>query len=171
MDKNQFDVLFSSVHREGWAQDPSELWQVVEQVQKIRPKTILEIGVQGGQSLSIWDAILEEGGHLYGMDLVETAKQSLYKNPLTFIIGRSESPEVIAHTKELITEVDFLFIDGEHVGENPRLDWENYSPLVRKGGIVGFHDIKIADVKKVFDAISQTKQSFLGQFGTGLVFI
>lgn len=35
---------------------------------------------------------------------------------------------------------DFAFIDGDHGYDGVRADWLNYSPLVRPGGIVAFHD-------------------------------
>jgi predicted O-methyltransferase YrrM len=37
--------------------------------------------------------------------------------------------------------LDFLFIDGDHTYGGVRSDFEMYAPLVRKGGIVVFHDI------------------------------
>jgi cephalosporin hydroxylase len=39
------------------------------------------------------------------------------------------------------TKLDFLFIDGDHRYEAIKSDYEMYSPLVRSGGIIGFHDI------------------------------
>ena len=36
--------------------------------------------------------------------------------------------------------IDLLFIDGDHTYEGVRADFEMYSPLVRAGGLVGFHD-------------------------------
>ena len=38
-------------------------------------------------------------------------------------------------------KVDFLFIDADHSYEGVKKDFEIYSPLVRKGGIIAFHDI------------------------------
>lgn len=40
---------------------------------------------------------------------------------------------------------DFLFIDGDHSYEGVRKDWEMYSPLVKKGGLICFHDTVISD--------------------------
>ena len=37
--------------------------------------------------------------------------------------------------------VDLLFLDGDHSAEGVRDDFERYSPLVRSGGYVAFHDI------------------------------
>ena len=35
---------------------------------------------------------------------------------------------------------DFVFIDGDHTYDGVRADWLAYSPLVRSGGLVAFHD-------------------------------
>jgi len=37
--------------------------------------------------------------------------------------------------------LDFLFIDGDHSYEGVKKDFEMYSPLVKKEGIIAFHDI------------------------------
>ena len=38
---------------------------------------------------------------------------------------------------------DWLFIDGCHVYEEAKQDWEDYGPLVNRGGLVLFHDIAL----------------------------
>jgi predicted O-methyltransferase YrrM len=38
-------------------------------------------------------------------------------------------------------KLDFLFIDGDHSLAGVKSDFEMYSPLVRPGGFVAFHDI------------------------------
>lgn len=43
--------------------------------------------------------------------------------------------------RRLEDKLDFLFIDGDHSYEGVRRDFELYSPLVREGGFVAFHDI------------------------------
>ena len=37
-------------------------------------------------------------------------------------------------------KIDFLFIDADHSYEAVSADWKNWSPYVRKGGIIAFHD-------------------------------
>ena len=37
--------------------------------------------------------------------------------------------------------IDLLFIDGDHQYASVLTDWLLYSPLVRPGGLVAFHDI------------------------------
>ena len=38
-------------------------------------------------------------------------------------------------------QLDFLFIDADHTYAGVQRDFQMYSPLVRSGGIVAFHDI------------------------------
>jgi predicted O-methyltransferase YrrM len=40
---------------------------------------------------------------------------------------------------------DFLFIDGDHSFEGVKKDFEDYSPFVKKSGLICFHDIVISD--------------------------
>ena len=37
--------------------------------------------------------------------------------------------------------LDLLFIDGDHTYDGVRRDYEMYSPLVKPGGVIVFHDI------------------------------
>jgi predicted O-methyltransferase YrrM len=39
--------------------------------------------------------------------------------------------------------VDLVFIDGDHAEESCRADWELFSPWVRPGGVVLFHDARM----------------------------
>jgi predicted O-methyltransferase YrrM len=38
-------------------------------------------------------------------------------------------------------KIDFLFIDGDHSYLGVKKDFELYAPLVKRGGIIAFHDI------------------------------
>jgi predicted O-methyltransferase YrrM len=40
-------------------------------------------------------------------------------------------------------KLDFFFIDGDHTYEGVKADFEMYSPLVRSGGLIAFHDINV----------------------------
>lgn len=54
----------------------------------------------------------------------------------------SQDPATLeAVTRELAGErFDFAFIDGDHTYDGVRADWLAWSPLVRSGGLVAFHD-------------------------------
>jgi predicted O-methyltransferase YrrM len=55
----------------------------------------------------------------------------------------SHQMDTLEQVKQLFggSEIDFLFIDGDHSYEGVKRDWEMYSTLVRKGGIIAFHDV------------------------------
>ena len=61
------------------------------------------------------------------------------QNKEHFIYGSSIDESVINKAKAF-GEFDAVFIDGNHSYEYVKKDWENYSQLVKKGGIVSFHD-------------------------------
>jgi len=55
----------------------------------------------------------------------------------------SHKEETLRKLKDILGGgmIDLLFIDGDHRYEGVRKDFEMYSPLVRKGGIIAFHDV------------------------------
>lgn len=55
----------------------------------------------------------------------------------------SKDPKTIKQLLEILgqTKIDLLFIDGDHTYEGVKADFQNYSPMVSKGGMVVFHDI------------------------------
>lgn len=61
------------------------------------------------------------------------------QNKEHFIYGSSIDQITIDKVKQF-GEFDAVFIDGNHSYEYVKLDWANYSPLVKSNGIVSFHD-------------------------------
>jgi predicted O-methyltransferase YrrM len=81
-------------------------------------------------------------------------------------------------------KVDLLFIDGDHTYEGVKKDFEMYSPLVRKGGIIAFHDIvfgpfeNVSGVPKFWDQIKYRYKHLgivnnwnQGGYGIGVIYI
>ena len=97
--------------------------------------------------------------------LVLLAKRILFKSFLlngkvTLINADSHKDETyIKVMREMRGALDLLFIDGDHSYEGVKQDFEMYSPLVRNGGLVVFHDIVKqtsevnCNVKKFWDEI------------------
>jgi predicted O-methyltransferase YrrM len=65
------------------------------------------------------------------------------KQKIVAIQGDSHSIDTLNKIKRILNgkKLDFLFIDGDHSYKGVKKDFEMYSPLVRKGGIIAFHDI------------------------------
>lgn len=114
---------------------------------------VLEIGCESGWSLWLWAQLATDDAALMGVDAewLSTAFTSLIaRHPwpardnqtLKLHKGDSHAPEAIQAAREWATSpVDFLFLDADHSCEGVLLDWENFSPLVAEGGLVGFHDV------------------------------
>lgn len=106
----------------------------------------LEVGVQYGRSLDF--VRRNSKAQVYGIDI----KDELFKpvKGATFIHKASNDA-----VKEWDKPIDVLFIDGAHWYEGVKDDWNNFSPFVKKGGWVVFHDCDETSpgVVQVFDEI------------------
>ncbi len=105
---------------------------------------------------------------------------------IDLIRGNSHSAEILADFRNALgnRQIDFLFIDGDHSYEGVKKDYELYSPFVRKGGIIAFHDIAVhppiagCEVHRFWQELQKTKESKeliedkdQGWAGIGVVFI
>jgi hypothetical protein len=116
-----------------------ELTQALTDVALIDPNVIVEIGCATGGTLYAWSKICRE---VYGITLDECFGP-VNDHGTHLFFGDSHADE----TRSWLTTqldgkpVDVLFIDGDHSPSGVRADWADYSPLVRPGGLVLFHDV------------------------------
>lgn len=118
-----------------------------------RPRVIVEVGSFRGGTLRAWarcampDAlIVTVDSHEYPTGNTRYLKElALGSQRVEQIIGDSTDPETIKRVWGFLDErgerADYLFIDGDHRLEVVSADHRNYAPMVRPGGLVGFHDI------------------------------
>jgi len=132
-------------------------WQIMEEIKnlllildKVKLKVVLEIGTARGGTLFLFSNIAHEEATLILVDLSQTIEKRILfryikkeKQKIYLIQGDSHKIETFRKIEEILKgrKVDFLFIDGDHSYEGVKKDFEMYSPLVRKGGIIAFHDI------------------------------
>ena len=111
--------------------------------------TYVEIGAYCGASASLMashtrrtDVISLDLGSPIPPEIPEknVAKFKRPANNYTYIQGSSYDKESIAKLKELVTEIDILFIDGDHSYHGVKADFEAYRDLVAAGGFVVFDD-------------------------------
>jgi predicted O-methyltransferase YrrM len=63
---------------------------------------------------------------------------------------RGWSTDVIGQVRTITDTLDFLFIDGDHNYDGVKKDWDLYSPFLKKGSVIAFHDTEWAEgVNKV----------------------
>jgi predicted O-methyltransferase YrrM len=126
-------------------------------VQEIAPKRILEIGTNYGGTLFLWCSLAPPGAQIISVDLpfgefgggYPWRKIPLYRKfprdgqELKLIRADSHREETKERVRNILggEKLDYLFIDGDHTYEGVKRDFEMYSPLVRSGGVIAFHDV------------------------------
>ena len=134
-----------------------ELLNLAKITYKLRPKNILEIGTAKGGTLFLFCRISLPNATVISIDLpggpfgggypiYRTLLYRAFVKPgqrIHLIRADSHDPRTLEKVKEVLKgeSLDVLFIDGDHTYEGVKRDFEMYSPLVRKGGIIAFHDI------------------------------
>lgn len=129
---------------------------------------IIEIGTANGGTLFLWSRIVEEDSMILTVDIrkykkwqydIFTSFTNIHNNSvIRFISGDTKDPSTYYEACKMFKNIsiDLLFIDGDHSQGGAKNDFEVFSKLVRKGGIVAFHDILPArgnGVPDFYDAI------------------
>ncbi len=145
-------------HPFGAMQVRSELLGLGELLAKLHPEQALEIGTAGGGTLlfltrlaspraKIVSMDLQDGGH-FGPSYAPRRKWfyehfARGQQRIKLLLGDSHSAEMLEAVKAEFPSgaLDYLFIDGDHRYEGVKKDFEMYGPMVRKGGLIAFHDI------------------------------
>jgi cephalosporin hydroxylase len=181
-------------------QAPNELLELAKIVQARRPKRMLEIGSAKGGTLFVWCQMADPEATVVSVDLpggdfgrgyaagrvplMRRFRQSGQK--LHLLQTDSHDSETLLRIKKIFgnTSIDFLFIDGDHTYDGVKQDFDMYSTLVAKGGIIGFHDIVEApavtagevsqfwnDIKPGFRHREIVADKVPAGYGIGLLFV
>lgn len=134
-----------------------EIQQLLEVVREMRPRRILEIGTANGGTLFLFCRVAAEDATIISVDLpggrfgggYAKWRVGLFEafasegQRLELIRDNSHDSRVRLRVESLLGGecLDFLFIDGDHTYEGVKSDFQMYSPLVKKGGLIAFHDI------------------------------
>lgn len=131
-------------------QNRVELAHMIQLLRQLRPTTVMEIGMGHGGTIPVLAQIAMPNAHLIGLDLqMPKDIDKLFKGRLKSRqkLSLIEADSHAEATKEKVlnllagSKIDFLFIDGDHSYEGVKSDFEDFSSMVRPGGLVGFHDI------------------------------
>jgi predicted O-methyltransferase YrrM len=166
------------------AQVQSEIVNLANVVRDLMPKAVLEIGTAKGGTLFLFSRLASPSATVVSIDLPGGSfgggypewKTKFYR---TFALPRqtmhllradSNAVNTLERVRSMLgkTSLDFLFIDGDHTYEGVKQDFELYSPLVRKGGVIAFHDIAVhppearCEVSKFWsETKNQTSREFI----------
>jgi len=162
---------------------PDQIWDEIlaalREVRALQPRYIIEIGTNGGGTLLMWSRVAHPQATIVSIDLrggqqgvrVSRLRAPLFRRmglpgqKIHLIDGDSHRPETLDLARGYLdgNPVDFLFIDGDHSEQGVRADYEMYGPLVRPGGIIGFHDIAVNtpthQVTKLWHELAQVSRT------------
>jgi predicted O-methyltransferase YrrM len=203
-DQQALDSIVGTVNNEfaGYVfatQMPRELRTFLEIIGNIRPAVFLEIGTARGGTLFALSRVVRPDAQLISLDLpggqfgggYPRWKTKLYQGMvlptqrIDLIRGDSHDVTSLRKVKEALGGklLDAMFIDGDHLYEGVKTDFEMYGQLVRPGGIIGFHDIvehpnKMGgDVPRFWKEIISTRrhqeliEDPASGFGIGVLFV
>ena len=141
----------------------SEASELLEIVNRMKPKVTVEIGTANGGTLFLFSHVASEGATIVSIDLpggrfgggYPAWRTLLYRSfalpgqKIHLLRADSHDRDTLEQVKAILDgrEIDFLFIDGDHTYEGVKMDFETYGSLVRRGGIIAFHDIVIHPVE------------------------
>lgn len=167
--------------RRGALQKPGELRQLVELIQdREPPKVVLEIGTARGGTLWLWCQLADPNAFIISIDLPggdfgggyteeeipRMLTMTQHQQKMQLFRGDSHTPEMLKALNKVLQgrQIDLLHIDGDHTYEGVKQDYEMYSPLVRSGGLIVFHDITehfwqpTVQVRPFWDEVKQGKE-------------
>lgn len=131
----------------------SELLSLATEVAALEPRNGMEIGTHRGGTLFLLCRLAHPAARILSLDLYRGrlggVRKVIYysflkeRQQLHIITGDSHCAPILSKVKKKLgpAKLDFLFIDGDHSYDGVKHDFEMYSPLVRTGGLIAFHDI------------------------------
>lgn len=188
----------------GW---PIRPMQIREEIQRLllilsnqKVLNMLEIGTANGGTLFLFTRMVDPNAKIVSLDLpggkfgggyekfkIHFFTKFAIKNQRIFLIrGNSHSAKSMSYIKNIVKgeQLDFLFIDGDHSYLGVKTDFLMYSPLVRKGGLIAFHDIckgpfdSAGEVNKFWNQIKKSykyeeiiQSSCQEGFGIGVLYV
>lgn len=138
-------------------QEKTEITSLLLEVERIQPRNVLDLGTWNGGTLFLFSRVSRPDANIVSLDLPARSfgggysewRKTLFhsfpssRQTVHLILGDSHESATLSRVTEALHNepLDFLFIDADHKYPGVKLDFETYSPLVRAGGIVAFHDI------------------------------
>ena len=138
---------------------PSESLELLEIVRAEQSKVVLEIGTKFGGSLYLLARAAPADALLVSIDIPHGYHVSLgllYRSfahggqRIRLVRADSHDPATLRRVERVLRgrRVDFLHVDGDHAPAGVRADYALYGPLVRRGGLIAFHDLVLPGVAR-----------------------
>ncbi len=155
-ENKSIDLAQKAIMSLGALQKVTELAAFLEFIKDKPLKTVVEIGTARGGVFYCLCQLAPLDGVIVSIDLPggpfgggysladEDRFRTYRRGKQSFHFLREDSHDEVTkkHLRNILKGgIDLLFIDGDHTYVGVKKDWQMYSPLVKKGGMVVFHDI------------------------------
>jgi predicted O-methyltransferase YrrM len=119
----------------------------------VQPELIVELGTLDGRS-TVHFAHGAPNARILGIDWNPPTNIDAYPN-LNFWQG--DTRLMGGHVAALKMKIGILFIDSTHITDHALLEYNCYSPLVAKGGVMLFDDIYMREMSGLWGQIPEPK--------------
>jgi predicted O-methyltransferase YrrM len=145
-------VVKATLRSEAFSPDQkeTEALGLLSLLQQQSPTHLCEIGSRRGGSLFLLSRVASPCARMLAIDIGfsehELRAVPHFRGPaqsITCLQADSHAQGTLRRVQDWLGghQLDFLFIDGDHSYSGVSADFEMYSPLVRPGGVIAFHDI------------------------------
>lgn len=132
-------------------QNPNDAWVIQEIISEVKPDYIIEAGTYRGGSAALWATILREmnpAGHVITIDIEDKSAKAremdIAKKMVTFVIGSSTDPKVVAEIAEQVKgKRTLVILDSDHSRDHVLKELESYAPLVNVGSYIVVQDSNV----------------------------
>jgi cephalosporin hydroxylase len=126
-----------------------------------QPVKFMEVGVQSGGSIEMWQNVLGDKCEFYGMDINPETMRFNVPGKVTIALGDQGDPAMWAHFFQHTTKsIDILVDDGGHEPHQMLTTLQSAWPHTSEGGFVSIEDIH--GQGKYFDNFFAPAAQFLG---------
>lgn len=150
-------------------------WILYGFVRATKPEVVVEIG-SGGSTCCVAFALAHNmKGKVISIDI---------NQEVTKVVHDALDLWNIGHYVKLVTAdsadvewnqmIDILVIDGSHNYEGTKIEWDRFSPFLKRGGYAFMHDVMVTPVGKLAEEIAKEDPSFSmiaepDMFGLGIL--
>lgn len=107
-----------------------------------RPVRLLEIGIQNGGSLEIWNKFFVAAERLVGCDITAECARLQYDDPrIGVVVADATTDDALEQVLALSPDFDIIIDDGSHRSEDIVRCFHRYFPHLRPGGLYVVEDL------------------------------
>jgi predicted O-methyltransferase YrrM len=165
---NNLNQIFQTMEGSSFHKHYHILYDLCDNLEK-NDLTYLEIGAYAGGSASLVSTN-SRVSKVISVDLGNPIEKNISIRNVNkfkhsgcdyyYIEGNSQIRETVQKVSDLTTQVDILFIDGDHSYSGVMTDFENYKDFVIKGGYIVFDDyLDEENSPQVFLAVNDIVQN------------